>query len=433
MHFAPTDYGTFHLPSCGSGSVSIYGWIYVPAGNSGNDGMKLGLGAHLPITYSDVWKRWVIAVDWWDPYLYLWGAEEGWIWVCITYSASAISAYWRRDGQWDMASGDVGSASWSYNDAQTSGYFGDYDSGSLTWVGDVQYWGTIATALTEAQCLAQSQSSTQLVAGVSFWPLTSNSGTATVGVYNVTLAGTTVSDLSAPARTFGPPDTSLSTEVARLPGDRLDVGQVSSCVATGSNDFTISFWIKLQAGSANAYTLGIKDGASEWTENGAFIVAQHEEGSDEYGVFIDSHVDGSGAEYGGFWAAPGNALALGWVFLACTFTRGATNTTVRIYLGFGAGCTMSLLATQVVPHQYPAGWITQVGVASERFWLQHLRFHDGAKTLTEIQVLSAAKAPDTSAWGHYPLYSANPADVSGNNRNIDILREWWPGVAGVVL
>jgi hypothetical protein len=423
-HFGTGSSGTYSVPAVGVGeSLTIYGWFYFPT--SPDDGTSLILGTEDQtafyieyVGWAGGWAGgWVIDHDWGTLFA---GPSNtgGWHFVAIVYSQTSVTCYWRN-----VVARDLGksSASWTYNGNAFTGKIGSF-------LGDAQYVGIYQGALTEAQLLAQSQSSTPIETAYSFFPLELNDGTGTVGGRNITLTSTTSASNEAPATTLPSIDITKATEFGRVARDGASFSE--SPFAT-SYTITVSAWIKISY--ANSYAIFLSPGnASDIGGEHLIFVVQNDNDSNEYLVNLMSLSTGDWC-YGVISDIP-PSIGEDWVFNAWVITSTGTSRTCQHYRKFGA--SDPLVATSVWSNTTTeAGWssdmLLSVGWFEAKFYMQHLRVHTSALTLEQLEALSLSQDPDTTAWCHIPFWDTSPLDVSGNNRHATLNAEAWP-VEGVV-
>lgn len=406
-----TDTISLPIPQCGAGSVSVYGWARVAA-SLGNEAVLFN-SAFAYIQRLTAYGGYVLDGD---NKLNLWNDHaDGWVWLCVIYSTTQVTVKWRRDGMRGIASVTYVR---SYGDSATSFLVGDTLNAGAS---DVQYWGCYVGAMTDAQCLTQSQTTSAFAGSRSFWPFADNSGEDTEGTYDATMSGTAAGSLNAPASTLPAVNNDLCSLVLNN-GERLYVDW--NPFAT-SQTITVSYWSKLAAtGSPNAYAVAIWDG-TQLANGGMIFVVQHNDSS----AIHMSNIMSETQEWGDGSTTVTEALATGWVFTAWVIERSGGDFTHHTYKQFGIGGTLSQTGTQTVTE--PACptdssiWL-QVGQGSSDFEICHVRVHTSALSLETLQALAISDANDTTAGVHLKMKDADPADYSGNSRTTHI-HDVWPG------
>jgi hypothetical protein len=428
------EYLRLPVPTLGGGSLTIYGKVWIPTAHPTNSPGRMFATSNdeLRLVWDNpylAWLLWSNEANGASKILYERGGE---VFIAAVFSANTVTFYWRRADQFTLGkhTRDLTANPLS----GTSTYFELGEAGL-----EYQYWGCYVGALTEAQLLAQSAATTQLVPGRSWWPLTNGSLTDTVGGYNATVSGFQ-SGSKELSTGIGTPNADYSTHFGDRVSDTAIEGSVRCDVAiplTASTNWSLGGYFRLPDAEINAYNVAITT-ADGSTSVLIFVTQLVDTTPARFDTNLMSSLNGDSNAY--YVDCGSRAGATVWMYRHWTFTVSGGNTTVRTYGATGEGGTLTLLGTASfqIPEVFSGDYYVRLNVgnsATVGYSMRDLRVHLTALSLEQIAALAATHSPDTTAWAHWGLADGSLADLSGNTgRDLFVFRDdAFRGLAGPTL
>jgi hypothetical protein len=411
-HFGTGSSGTYSVPAVGDGEfITLAGWFDLPTILT-DDYEFVCIGAVPAPFYLErhTGGPWTLQQDYGE--LVKTTHTGGKVYLAIVYSKTSCVVFWRHAEH--QAVGQITASGFAYNGAAFTGTIADFH-------GDVQCFGIWQVALTKDQVLAQSLSTSPIISAYSFFPLTANDGTGTIGGRDITLTGT----VSASQQVYQTalPEIDITKSTVFDKGDYGGYIRVPYSPFSISYSITVSAWIWLGPGDHNAYVIFLGD--ETWDEHLLFC-HQHADGST---LFETNLMSKETVDWGGSSKTATVGECEGWVFSAWVVTSsGTTRTLVKHYGQFGLSGELTDWGTITAPTCTETGWspamqLTVNRPSPENFRVEHVRVHIGELTQSQLAALAISDAPDTTAWVHLPLKDTSPLDVSGNDRHGDVYVE----------
>jgi hypothetical protein len=323
------------------------------------------------------------------------------------------------------------------------------DSFTATFQGigqDHQYIGAIASDLTEAQLLAQSFASTQLVPGWTFCALSNNSGTDSSGnSHNMTLTGTA----SASSSTFptGIPAEDLhdATRIG-IWYNNFNVGlEVNASPSNGNSTYAVSFAVKARAAIGSDYIDYVT--SLHVDSNECLVTAiqyTHSVNILQLYQSVGYH-GGVNFTYGGIVETVTDAVAANWIYMVAVYIEnsGSGTTSCKLYraLNWSSTATLSLVNTTSIPF-LPSAVTRKSGVAkmmeNHSFDIAFWRSFTREPSLAELQAIMISSAPvlatnDSSIVFDVSLCDTDGSDRSGKGNNGVFNNDVFRGVANPTL